>query len=138
MYAALSDMRTQFTDRLLIQLTDEDDAGAIDQTKVTRALTDATSLIDGYARAANYKVPLTPVSSLLVRCACDIALYFLYVNSPPDNVVKAYDNQIKWLKAIKSGDVVLDVAGTIAPAADNMILTDASIVACKRDSLRGF
>ena len=136
MYATLSDLRTRFGDQLLIQLSDLTGTGAIDQDKVNSALSDAGNLIDGYARG-RYQTPMTPVLSLVTRKACDIALFNLYVNAPPEHVRKGYEDAVKWAKDIKSGDVTLDVAGLETPSAPNIILTADSIVACKRDSLRG-
>lgn len=138
MYAAVSDMRTALGDQLLIQLTDLSGTGAIDQAKLGQALTNASNMIDGYARAGNYAVPLTPVSSLLVKVTMDIALYFLYVNAPPEFVRTNYEDALKWLKGIQAGTVKLDAGSGEAPAADAMVITGDSIVACKRDAMRGF
>ena len=59
----------------VMQLSDRNNHGYIDDDVVNLALDDATAEINGYL--ARYKVPFTVVPPLLTRLACDIARYRL-------------------------------------------------------------
>ena len=48
MYASLTDMQRRFGEAELLRLTDLMGVGQVDEAAVTVALTDASSLIDGY------------------------------------------------------------------------------------------
>jgi phage gp36-like protein len=139
-YATKQDLIDRFSQDELVQLTDttNDPPVAIDDTRVTRALTDADSMINGYI-AARYDVPVSPVPSSLVLAACSIARYMLYRDHAPDRVTNDYNNAIKWLTQVSTGTVSLtDVAAAPTPqSSGGSVMTNSPVRSFTRDSLRG-
>lgn len=95
----------------VLQLTDDDNAGEIDQAKVDEAIAFADELIDGSLRG-RYTLPLNPVSGLITQVATDIAIYRLYSRRPPvgglmDSITDRYKNATKILDQIQTGKVSL-------------------------------
>lgn len=107
-YAVLTDMEQRFGTAELIQQTDLTGGGVIDAATVSRAIDDATALIDGYL-AARYSLPLSVTPPLLVTLCCDLARYALYVDAAPEIVEKRRDQAVATLRDIAAGRVQLDV-----------------------------
>jgi phage gp36-like protein len=80
--------------------------GQIDDTKITRALTDTDSLVNSYI-AERYTVPVNPVPSALNAAACGIARYKLWVNKASDRVSQDYKDALAWLTQIAAGTASL-------------------------------
>lgn len=68
-------MVARFGDLEVLELSDRNNNGHIDNDVVNLALDDATAEINGYL--TRYKVPFETVPPLLTRLACDIARYRL-------------------------------------------------------------
>jgi phage gp36-like protein len=99
------------TETQLIQLTDDDNTGSVDSTKVTEAIEKADAVIDGYC-AQRYTVPFTDVPPIIEAISVDIAIYNLYsrrVGTMPDIRKNKYENAIKMLKDIEAGRISLGV-----------------------------
>jgi len=114
-YAKLEDLRSRKGDAFLTLAADRNGDGDIDRGAVTAALDDASSVIDSYL-AARFTVPLTsPYPSSVVRCACDMAMFYLAERQPvvSDAITKRYDECVKWLRGIKDGEV--DPVGASGP-----------------------
>ncbi|MDO1509945.1 MULTISPECIES: gp436 family protein [unclassified Neisseria] len=74
-YAAVADMVARFGELEVIQLTDRNQDGLIDEDVAAVALADATAEIDAYL--GRFKRPFTDVPPILKRLCCDIARYRL-------------------------------------------------------------
>ena len=111
-YCALADIEA--SDQDLIELTDDNGAGVVDQSVVDKAVAAAGDLIDGYLRG-RYTLPLDPVPGLLATLAADITLYRLYARKPrltvPESLADKHKNALKILDGIQKGTVTLG-AGT--------------------------
>ncbi|MHB9021305.1 MAG: gp436 family protein [Halothiobacillus sp.] len=108
MYATQADMEARFGTDELIQLTDHSNAGVIDTTTMTQALTDADAEVNLYL--ARYNPPLVSVPPMLVVVACDIARYRLYGDGALDIVQKRYDAAVAKLAAIAAGKIDLGLS----------------------------
>jgi len=86
MYATLADLVARFGEEQLVQLTDRNGSGLIDETVIAQAIADASALIDGYLAAGLYTVPMSPVPDILVGYACDLARYNLFPDANLDDV----------------------------------------------------
>jgi phage gp36-like protein len=111
MYCTTSDIRRIMPESDLLELTDDRvPPVSIDEDVVTRAITDAGELIDGYLRS-RYTLPLAPMPGLLNTLAVDIAVYRLYSRRlaliPPEEAGKRYANAIKILEQIQAGTILL-------------------------------
>ena len=107
-YAAQADIVSQLDEDILIQLTDDDDTGAIVAAVVTRAIADADAEIDGYC-GVRYSVPFATVPGILRKFAVDIAIYNLYARrkGAPEDREKRYQNAVKFLLNVSKGLISL-------------------------------
>lgn len=122
MYATVDEMIARFGAKQMIRLSRPDDrtAVAVDETKVNKALVDATGVIDGYVRG-RYLVPIATPPSEVVRAACILARYDLAQGEgtdPSDEMSKGRKDIITWLENIAKELINLDVpvAETAGPA----------------------
>ena len=118
-YVTQNQLVDRYGDLMLRQLTDRatPPAGVIDATVVTRAITDADALIDGYM-AGRYRLPLADVPALLIPVASAIAIYLLHGQGSTEKIRLDYQDAIKSLYSISMGTVRLDVAG-VEPTANS-------------------
>jgi len=96
----------------LIQLTDDEDLGVVDETVVAKAISRADEMIDGYLRN-RYEVPVDPVPGVLNTIAIDLVVYFLYGHRPhietPARVEKSYNDARSDLQKIQNGNLLLGI-----------------------------
>jgi phage gp36-like protein len=115
-YATQVDLVSRFGETEIIQLSDRTGtAGAIDSAVVADKLADADAEIDGYLQG-RYTLPLSPVPTVLVRVAADIARYHLYDDRATEQVTKRYTDAINFLELVAKGDVQLGVTPDGTPA----------------------
>jgi phage gp36-like protein len=126
-YATLTQLTERYAERELRNITDPD-AQAMDALRAGQAIGDASAEIEGYL-STRYRLPLqdetgapfTAVPMLLVRCACDIAIYRLQTLRPADDIQDArrrYEDVVKLLKALACGEVSLPGAKLRGDVAD--------------------
>ncbi len=122
-YCTQQQLIDRFTEAELVQLTDAADVGVIDAAVVSKAIADASSLIDSYVRS-RYPLPLLSVPGDLERIACDIARFYLFADSVPDAVKYRYEDAMKWLKQLAAG--VLSLPADVVAIVDTG-LTSVSV-----------
>lgn len=80
-YSTLADLQGSITDKILRELTDEENNGKqIIQSKIDAAITIADNEIDGWL-AKRYTVPFSPVPALVNSWSVILSIYYLYLNS---------------------------------------------------------
>lgn len=140
MYCTQTDiMQSGIPEDDLIQLTDDNDLGAVDPDVVAKAISRADEMIDGFLRA-RYTVPLAEVPGLLNSLAIDLCVYFLYGHKPhvetPDRVVDSYREARADLRRIQRSEIDLGIASPTGSASSS-----ASFVAndrlTGRDRMKG-
>jgi len=116
-YATRQNMVDRFDEEELVQLTDRKDppAGIIDDTVLTKALDDASALIDGYLQG-RYTLPLGNVPVTLERITCDIARYYLYEDGVTEVVKQRYQDAAKYLNDVSAGRIDLGLDSSNNPA----------------------
>ncbi len=139
LYASAQNLVDRFGDEI-VQLTDRDGLGVVDQARAEQALADASATIDSYLRP-RYRLPLASVPTRLVNLACDIARFLLQHGGqriPTEQAEKAHDRAISFLKDVSKGvaDLGLDAAGAPAPESVGARLGGPGRV-FSRDSLSG-
>ncbi len=115
-YCALADLQEQISEDELIGLSDDDAAGVVDDSVITRAIADADAVVDAYCQD-RYTVPLTPVPAMIRRISVDIAIYNLYSrrgDSAPDVRQDRYKEAVRFLEKVSAGKIGLGAA-TPAP-----------------------
>lgn len=140
MYATITDMQDRFERQELIQLTDQNGMGVIDEAAVNKALADANDEINSYIGKL-YLVPVVPTTPSLVRYSCFIARYLLWsMKAEMPEIVKAnYQAAITWLKAVAKGEATLEAQGVTAAAQDaSGILMGESAAGSARKKYGGF
>ena len=142
MYSTAQMILDRIPEKQLIQLTDDNRLGVVDQALVTAAQTSAQGLVDGYC-GVKYSVPFATVPDLIPALEADIAAYLLYkrkVDEIPPAKQKSYDDAIAFLKDVSKGVASLGVdpapAATSEGGASCNKTTDDRIFT--RDKLSGF
>lgn len=111
-YCTLDDIKGQIPEANIIQLTDDEGLGVVNQSRVDKAISVADSVIDGYLRG-RYTLPLSTVPELIKTIAIDITVYKLYERrlelEMPEAMSNRYKNAIKLLDQIQKGLVKLGI-----------------------------
>lgn len=102
-YAAQSDIENRLTAAKLVDLTDFEEAGQVNDARVSAALDAASGMIDAYA-PARYDLPLVASAQLNDLCV-DLTIFKLYVGRQraiPATVQTAYENAVAFLKDVSA------------------------------------
>jgi phage gp36-like protein len=124
-YIAKQDLLDELGEDKLIQLTDNERSGTVDDAVVNKAIAYAEGLFDSYART-RYALPV-PVTEMVKSVCLDLAVYKLRrartsTKEAMDSLKSSlYDSAIKVLEAIQKGTAALDV-----PAAEESVSSPAS------------
>ena len=126
-YATLTDLADRYTERDLRLITDPD-AQDIHAARAGQALADAHAEIDAWLDR-RYVLPLVNLAGellavpvVLVRAACDVAIYRLQTLRPADDIADArrrYEDVLRLLKAISTGEVSIPGARLRDDVADS-------------------
>jgi phage gp36-like protein len=124
-YSALSDLQNVVSNDILIQLTDDANAGVVDTSKTTDAIAVADDTINAYC-GARYDVPFSPVPDIVRTLSATLAVWRLYSRRAmqvPDAISARYKDAMSTLKDIAAGVATLGVqpspAQTEEPATTN-------------------
>jgi phage gp36-like protein len=115
-YCTQADLEERYGTGFLVQLTDRAElaTGSIDAGAVTRAISEADALIDGYVKG-RYVLPFAVTPDPIATISRQIAIYVLHTHEPNEKIVRDYKDAIAALRDIAKGVVQLDAAG-ITPA----------------------
>lgn len=120
MYCSKQDVIERFGEQEIIELTDRQLIGSIDDNVLEQAINDACAKIDGYI-AGRYTLPLNSVPKVLISLACDITRFHLYDEVTTDVVTKRHDDAIAFLKSVSKGEVSLGISHSgDAPASSDL------------------
>lgn len=114
-FATAQALEARFGSAELLQLSDRENVGAMDEAVVDAALQDADAEIIGLL-AGSVMIDAQDPPLNLVRLACDIARYRLYGAVAPEDVRKRYEDATAFLKRVAEGKATLD-GGASAPTA---------------------
>ncbi len=140
MYITLEDIKKLLPEEIIIQLTDDENTGAVNQARVDEAIKGADAEINSYC-ATKYAVPFTTVPDIVKSLSVEIAIYNLHKRRTiSEEIEKRYDKAIAKLKDISRGLITLGVdpapaATTEGGAETNKTESDRVFT---RDSLRNF
>lgn len=136
-YATVADMIDRFGQQVLIQLTDFESLGVVDQDTLDAAIADSDSVIDGYV-GQRYALPLPGTPALLTGISCDLAFYRLHRHGAPEEARRARDEALKLLERIASGDLLLEIAGVEPTSAGGSADFEGPDRVFSRDKMEGF
>lgn len=134
-YITIEAMIERFGTSELVELTDRDDEGVINERIVNQAIADADAEIDGYIGAVA-TLPLTTVPATLVRVAADIARYRLYDEQPTEAVRKRYEDARAYLRDVAGGKAV--IASAAAQTSESVADYAGNTRVFTEDTLEGF
>lgn len=119
-YCTQTDLINAITEATLIQLTDDTDAGSVNATYVTDAITRADSIINSYLRA-QHDVPLSTTPDLINQISVDLSLYLLYkrrrdtfASDLDEGMELRYKQSLSLLKDINSQKIFIDDSESFA------------------------
>ncbi len=108
-YCTLDGIEKLIPEVALIQLTDDEDTGAVVPDRITEAIAQADAEIDSYC-SARYTVPFASPPPVIKKFSVDIAIYNLYsrrVENIPETRSERYKNAIRQLEGIAKGLIAL-------------------------------
>ncbi|WP_374348639.1 gp436 family protein [Chitinimonas sp.] len=122
-YASLARLIAALGETELIERTDRQGHGVIDQIILADAQGRADREIDGYCRG-RYPVPFSPVPDDVADRAVDLTRFYLYSEGAPEWVREGYDAAVAWLAGVSAGRIQLP---SVAPATatDNLAFFQA-------------
>ena len=142
-YCILTDIKKLIPEDTLIQLTDDEGAGIVNQGRIDEAIAQADAEIDAYL-GGRYSVPLTPVPDVVKKVSVDMAIYNLYsrrVEEIPATRADRYKGAIRLLEGIAKGTVSIGeaVEPTAAESTDQAkVSTSSEDRIFTRDKLGGY
>jgi len=104
-YCTLEDIKKLLPEEIIIQLTDDENQGVVNQARVDEAIAQADAEIDSYC-GSKYSVPFSTVPDIVKKISVDIAIYNLYsrkVEEIPATRAERYKNAIRQLEGIAKG-----------------------------------
>ncbi|MBS9780873.1 MAG: DUF1320 domain-containing protein [Gammaproteobacteria bacterium] len=116
MYLTVDELKSEISEKTLIQLSNDDyQATVINIDVVDKAIAYACEFIDGHLRS-RHTLPLSKSHTILTQLAIDISTYRLYKRRPegsdiPTAVIDANKAAIKTLQAIQDGKLHLGIKG---------------------------
>lgn len=140
MYCTLADILNQIPEETVIQLTDDDNLGVVDQVKVDEAIANAGAVIDGYC-SARYLIPFETVPPIIKPIAVDLVIYNLYarrVETMPEVRAANQKNATKLLVDISTGKIMLgSMAATAATSQQQSPQITSNPRIFSRDKMKG-
>lgn len=136
MYASVADLVARFGEVEIIELTDLERTGEMDNAVAERALEDATAEIDGYL-ASRYRLPVAGAAPLLSLLCTDIARFRLQTGVSTEQARQRYEDAVRKLERIADGRINLPQE-TPPPAAGAPQTVKTQGRTFNDDTLRGY
>uniref|UniRef100_A0A6M3J8H6 DUF1320 domain-containing protein n=1 Tax=viral metagenome TaxID=1070528 RepID=A0A6M3J8H6_9ZZZZ len=133
-YCTQADLEDRVSEDELIQMTDDDDTGSVDATRVTNAIADADAEIDSYC-AGRYSVPFATVPRIVRKFAVDMAVYHLASRrrGVTEDQQERYRRAIRFFEDVSKGNVDLGVQPPPDPPADDYYSGESQVSVRTKD-----
>ena len=118
-YSTLTDLKKLIPETAIIQLTDDENVGSVNQARVDEAIAQADAVIDSYC-GGRYTVPFATVPDIVNKMSVDEAIYNLYsrkVEEIPPTRIDRHKDVIRQLEAISSGKITIGEPDADVPEA---------------------
>jgi phage gp36-like protein len=136
-YATADDMRAEYGEEILVQLSDAPAWDSVAIARVNQKLASAATLIDGFVAKYYAAAPGVTVPPLLVAINCTMAyadLHRVLTEDAKDRRAEA----IRQLEQISRGMIKLDDGRGDLPARGGAVIVPDRERTFSRDGLRGF
>lgn len=141
-YCSYADLKKAFGEAELIQLTDRQNAGVVDDAVLDAGIDAADAEINQRLRAKGWTVPLATSSTDLTRIAANITRFLLHTDVAPEPVKAAFEREIKKLDNYVKGLVDLDLGSpataAVSGAGDVAFTKNHSDRIFTKETLQGF
>ncbi len=109
MYCDVQDIKDDLTEKVVAQLSNDENPNVINEEIVSKYISESTQLIDGFLRS-RYGLPLENEHSIIKKVCVDIVKYELYKRRGKvfDNIQNLYKDGISTLEKIQKGMIILD------------------------------
>ncbi|MBN1627121.1 MAG: DUF1320 domain-containing protein [Deltaproteobacteria bacterium] len=117
-YCTKEDILDKLDEESLIQLTDDEGTGTVNDGRVDKAIAAADATINFYCRNL-YLVPLSPAPDKINQIAVNIAIYELYSrrdDTMPDTRKDKYNGDIRTLEKVSDGKIKLPCQASASTA----------------------
>ena len=120
-YSTTQELLKRVTEKTLVQLTDTNETGIVDEEIVAGAIADSDSMINSMISPV-YKVPLATVPPVIRDCSATMSVYRLHLYRSVDPGVwkDEYVRALGFLQSVAEGKAKLEGAVTEPPAADDL------------------
>lgn len=109
MYCDVQDIKDDLTEKVVAQLSNDENPNEVNEEIVSKYISESTQLIDGFLRS-RYGLPFEKEHSIIKKICIDIVKYELYKRRGKvfDNIQNLYKDGISTLEKIQKGMIVLD------------------------------
>ena len=109
MYCDVQDIRDDLTEKVVAQLSNDENPNEVNEEIVSKYISESTQLIDGFLRS-RYSLPLEKEHSIIKKVCIDVVKYELYKRRGKvfDNIQNLYKDGISTLEKIQKGMIILD------------------------------
>lgn len=109
MYCTVQDIVDDLTEKVVAQLSNDEEPNVVNDEIVSKYISDVTQIIDGYLRG-RYELPIINEHSILKKICIDIVKYELYKRRGKvfDNIQNFYKDGIATLEKIQKGMITLN------------------------------
>jgi len=125
-YSTKADIELAIPGRFLAQLTDDTSGITVNATTVSRAIADADSQIDSFARGKHSPLPFNPVPDSVRRWSVSLAILNLYKRrvdlQVPDQIKIDNENVMVELRGLRDNKILIDDSGSDANEANFYIV----------------
>ncbi len=138
-YCTKADILGEISEQVLVDLTDDEEAGVVNDARVTEAISRADDLIDSYCGQVA-EVPFDTIPGVVKQHSKAMAIYFLYSrrSAVPENRKKDSDDALSHLKAIARGDASLPPVAAADVTGGNEVSVSSGERIFTRDKMKGF
>jgi phage gp36-like protein len=112
-YCAYADIKKNLPEETLVQLTDDEGVGTVNQVRISEAIAQADAEINSYL-GTKYTVPFTaPIPDIVKQLSIKMSIYHLYsrrMEEIPKTRVDRYNNSLRILEKIAAGSISIGAA----------------------------
>ena len=140
-YCAYADLKKLIPEESLVQLTDDEGVGKVNQARIDEAIAQADTEIDAYL-GTRYSVPFATVPTIVGKLSVDMTIYHLYsrrVEEIPKTRADRYKDCLRLLEGIAAGKISIgEAAEPEASASADQAQYSSEDRIFTRDKLKGF
>ena len=139
-YCTLDDIKKLISEETIVQLTDDEEQGVVNQSRVAEAVSQADGEIESYCQD-RYEIPFSSVPVLIRKLSVDISIYNLYsrrLETIPQIRADRYKNAIRLLEGVQKGTVSISATETADAESANEAAIEAGTRIFTREKMKGF